>query len=166
MEVYKLDINNHILWFKKQPKWIQYAAKRLLELGEIDVHSVDELVKICIEEAAGNVQDFESEFPSNDFRTETEDLLRICSIGDVHNINALAPKSPLKFGESNLSIIYGLNGSGKSGYVRILKHASGSRNSGTLHSNIYSSEENAQRCSISYEKGGSVKEISWVFGVR
>jgi energy-coupling factor transporter ATP-binding protein EcfA2 len=40
---------------------------------------------------------------------------------DVKNVNALAPGQPLSFAPNGLTVIYGDNASGKSGYVRILK---------------------------------------------
>ena len=39
--------------------------------------------------------------------------VRLKSIGDIAGIENLGPGSPLNFGEGNLCVIYGNNGSGK-----------------------------------------------------
>jgi len=148
-------------WFKERPKWLQEAAKRLLEKDCLEDQDIIDLSEICRKEAVGGVGEFEYTFPGDAFTSTTSDALRLCLIGDVQDINALAPRNPLNFGESNLAVIYGRNGSGKSGYVRILKHACGARYPGTLYSNIYSSESSIQQCSISYEKNGSVMSCQW-----
>jgi len=49
------------------------------------------------------------------------------SIGEIKGIENLKPRKPIIFGEGNLNVIYGYNGSGKSGIVRIIKAACGMR---------------------------------------
>ncbi|MCD4843158.1 MAG: AAA family ATPase [Methanosarcinales archaeon] len=156
-----MSINNLSAWFKKRPKWLQRTARELLEKGHLDDKDVIDLAELCLKEVVGAAEDLEYTISSDVFRADTIDSLHLCSIGDVQNINALAPKNPLNFGKSNLVVVYGQNGSGKSGYVRILKHACWARYPETLHSNIYSSEQSPQQCSISYEKGGLVKQFQW-----
>lgn len=43
------------------------------------------------------------------------------SIDSIENIEYLSPRNALKFAEKGLTVIYGKNGTGKSGYTRILK---------------------------------------------
>ncbi|NAV69341.1 ATP-binding protein, partial [Salmonella sp. zj-f50] len=55
------------------------------------------------------------------------DPISLVSIKNPTAINALASQQELFFQPAGLTVIYGDNGSGKSGYVRILKHACRSR---------------------------------------
>ena len=48
-------------------------------------------------------------------------------ISNVENTNAICSRQKLTFGAEGLTIIFGYNGSGKSGYGRILKRACRSR---------------------------------------
>jgi energy-coupling factor transporter ATP-binding protein EcfA2 len=148
-------------WFNERPLWIQEAAKRLFEKSNLETQDIKELAELCCSEATGSL-DSGYTLPEDAFLSGTSDSLRLYSIGEINNINALAPKSPLCFGDGNLSVIYGLNGSGKSGYVRILKHACGSPLAGTLYSNIYSTGPSTQQCCISYEKSGSMIKRQWI----
>jgi len=149
-------------WFKGRPTWVQEAAKKLLEKDSLVDQDVKDLAELCLKEAVGTAGVSGYIFPDDTFKSGTSDSLRLCSIGEIQNINALAPRNPLCFGDGNLSVVYGQTGSGKSGYVRILKHACGARHPDELHSNIYASEPSPQQCSISYDKGGAVISRQWV----
>lgn len=148
-------------WFKGRPKWLKEAARRLLEKNSLTDQDVSELGELCRKEAVGATEEVEYTLPSHAFKATTSKSLRLCSIGNVKNINALAPRNPLSFGEGNLAIIYGQNGSGKSGYVRILKHACGARSPGALLSNLFSPGASPQQCSISYDQNGAVISCQW-----
>nr|VFJ65749.1 MAG: hypothetical protein BECKDK2373C_GA0170839_11357 [Candidatus Kentron sp. DK] len=87
--------------------------------------------------------------------------MRLSSIRDVEGVNALAPKRPLEFGKGNFTVVYGLNGSGKSGYVRLLKHACGAREAGTLHPDVYKPGSAVQKACISFEQDGNSKTHTW-----
>ena len=88
--------------------------------------------------------------------------LRLCTISNIKNINSLAPKNPLDFEGSNLVVVYGENGSGKSGYVRILKHVCGARNPGALHRNVFRNHGTAQSADIEYSVGTEkLPVVSW-----
>src|SRR5690606_33275545 len=51
----------------------------------------------------------------------------LLEISAVQNVNQLAASQTVKFGDAGLTVVYGHNGAGKSGYARILKRACGAR---------------------------------------
>jgi len=59
--------------------------------------------------------------------------------------------------------VYGLNASGKSGYIRVLKHASGQRKPGPLHADVFSVAKGEQSCKFSCEIDGVTRELHWSF---
>ena len=63
----------------------------------------------------------------------------LLSISDVRNANNLAPNQTMPFAAKGLTIIYGYNGSGKSGYGRILRQLCRSRHDEkqTIIGNVY-----------------------------
>ena len=139
-------------WFNERPIWLRDAAKRLLENDSLGDQDYEEFKTLCLQEVGGLCKSAECTLPENAFDSINANKLKLVSIGDVQGINALAPKVPLQFGKGNLAVVYGQNGAGKSGYVRILKHACGARHPGILHPNAYRTESVRQKCSIEYEK--------------
>jgi energy-coupling factor transporter ATP-binding protein EcfA2 len=62
----------------------------------------------------------------------------LTKISNVDNINALSKTSELEFASNGLTLVYGDNGSGKSSYVSILKHACNTRgNKPKINDNLY-----------------------------
>lgn len=148
-------------WFSERPQWLQIAATRLLQQSELFDKDVSELTTLCQQEADGKLPKTTCSFPSTVFPQGTAGTLRLCSISDVEGINALAPKKPLEFGKGNLTVIYGSNGSGKSGYVRLLKHVCGARETGTLYCNVFKPGSIVQKACISFEQDGIPKTHIW-----
>tara|TARA_R110002020_G_scaffold423744_1_gene632842 strand:+ start:630 stop:3191 length:2562 start_codon:yes stop_codon:yes gene_type:complete len=148
-------------WFSERPMWLQSAATRLLQQSELTDKAVSDLATLCQQEADGNLPKTTCSFPANAFSQAAAGTLRLCAISNIEGVNALAPKKPLEFGKGNITIVYGHNGSGKSGYVRLLKHVCGARETGTLHPNVYKSGPAVQKACISFEQDGISKNHTW-----
>ncbi|MCC1495884.1 hypothetical protein [Alcanivorax sp. 1008] len=154
-------IDNLTKWLSERPQWLQIAATRLLQQSELDDKDVSELANLCQQEADGKLPKTTCSFPATAFSQGAAGSLRLCSISEIEGVNALAPKKPLEFGKGNITIVYGNNGSGKSGYVRLLKHVCGARETGTLHRNVYKPGSVAQKACISFEQDGVPKTHTW-----
>jgi energy-coupling factor transporter ATP-binding protein EcfA2 len=154
-------MNELITWFQGRPKWLQEAARLLLANGRLSESDIANLTSKCMLEAAGNEMAAVAPFPANTLINEGVAPIRLCSIEDLNGINALAPRKPLDLGPDNLVIIYGGNGSGKSSYVRLLKHVCGARNSGKLHPNVFAVDNTPQTAVIKYRVDEEEVRISW-----
>ena len=154
-------IDNLTKWFSERPQWLQMAATRLLQQSELNDKDVSELANLCQQEADGELPKTTCSFPAAAFSQGAAGSLRLCSISEIEGVNALAPKKPLEFGKGNITIVYGNNGSGKSGYVRLLKHVCGAREAGNLHHNVYKPGPVAQKACISFEQDGVPKTHTW-----
>ena len=73
----------------------------------------------------------------------------------------LSPKKPIVFGNKNIVVIYGDNGSGKSGITRILKRICGKSGAKALKGNIFKDNTNVGECSVKYVKGGYCCDVNW-----
>ena len=90
--------------------------------------------------------------------------MSLASITDVKDVNNLAPDQELQMEPRGLSIIYGDNGTGKSGYVRILKSACGARHMGAIEPNAYRNQPSPPQASasISYATDGQQQRpVQW-----
>jgi len=154
-------VNDLNKWISERPQWLQIAATRLLQQSELTDKDVSELTTLCQQEADGKLPKTTCSFPATAFSQGAAGSLRLCSISEIEGVNALAPKKPLEFGKGNITIVYGNNGAGKSGYVRLLKHVCGAREAGTLHRNVYKPGSVAQKACISFEQDGVPKTHTW-----
>ena len=89
-------------------------------------------------------------------------------IYNVQNVNALAEKQTLTFIPKGITIIYGDNGAGKSGYVRILKRCCRARfakgKDEPLLPNIYGQANGPQRAELEYDAGVQTQKATWQSG--
>ena len=160
----KNSITTEIIeWLCGRPKWLQFAAKRLLESGELNEGEIDNFTKLCLDEVDNKFSETNYNIPTRTFNTHNSKGIHLCSIGQIQGVNGLATGISLCFGDSNITIIYGVNGSGKSSYVRLLKHICGTRSSirGQLHRNVFDTDKNIrQKAQITFYKDNpSVKTV-------
>ena len=83
---------------------------------------------------------------------------------ELTNVNRIAPNQTLPFGETGITVIYGGNSSGKSGYARVLKRACRSRDqSEPLHpdANNPSSSHAIPTAKFDIMISGISSEIEW-----
>ena len=156
-------------WLTDRPKWQQDAARRLTQKTELSADDLKELTDLCLKEGGFDHPDLESlEFLPIDrnhlaFSSGAQNLA-LNSIGDVKGINALAPRKALEFG-AGLTVVYGSNGSGKSGYTRILKAVAGIPSESVLLGNVFEPPTNEKSCSFEYAVGGVVQpKLTWTLG--
>lgn len=147
-------------WLLTQQDWLQETAERLLRQGDLGAGDLTDLCSM-IKTTEGRKTTNHRAFGELLNVPEIEGEMRISSLGEIGGIENLAPKQPLLLGNGNLVVIYGHNGSGKSGYTRILKKASGKPRAASLKPNVFAAAPASQKCRISYEISGEKKDIEW-----
>mgnify|MGYP000025751128 CR=1 FL=1 len=155
------DVHDNIVsWLHEQKYWLQIAAKKLLDQEDVtdeDISELSELLKTTDGQQTEKKVDFTSFLGSD----KEYGQLRINSIGDIQGIENLAPRVPLTFEDKNLAVIYGNNGSGKSGYTRILKKACGKPHALNLNSNVFEPEPEVRQCVIGFNDGDTEYSETW-----
>jgi energy-coupling factor transporter ATP-binding protein EcfA2 len=147
-------------WLLTQQDWLQEAAERLLNQGRLhdqDIAAIAELLKTDKGQAVTKHRTYAS-------LTKTPALpgeLRLMSVSDVQGIDNLSPRAPLEFGSGNLVVVYGHNGSGKSGYTRILKRASGKPRAAPLKANVFGDAPVARQCKLGFKDGQNTIASVW-----
>ena len=110
-------------WLNARPKWLQTAARMIIDSKrQLNQDEVKALARLCQLEAKDEADPgFLNVIPGTLSQVANRPLLRIEEILDVHGLNAIKAGAHLPFGKSNLSVIYGQNGTGKSGFARLLR---------------------------------------------
>lgn len=150
-----------VTWLHTRPDWQQEAVVRALTSQEICDSDLDQLAGLCKTEA-GQIKTKSRTFLELCSGVAQYQSLHMISIGDICGIENLQPRNPLSFGMGNLVVVYGNNGSGKSGYVRILKKACGKHPENDLRSNIFSGLPDKRCCRIQYKIGDLIVTRNWL----
>lgn len=147
-------------WLLNQHDWLQEAADRLLVCGKFQDGDVTAVTALLKTEQGRTVTKCRA-FASLTQPPSASGELRLTSISEVQGIENLSPSTPLDFGTGNLVVVYGHNGSGKSGYTRILKRASGKPRAVTLKANVFGEPPRARQCMIRYQDGATTESLVW-----
>jgi hypothetical protein len=134
-------LNNILAWTQTLPKWQRDAARRLLQreegLSEDDYAQLYALLKA--EHKLLNSDRLVAEplasahLPAT---IESGETITLKEMRELSHVNRIAPNQTLVFNETGMTVIYGGNGTGKSGYVRVMKQACRCRDqSETVHTN-------------------------------
>src|SRR5690554_3216386 len=150
-------------WGENNKNWGKILVKNIVEKEEI--LSDKEREKIfnlflksidIIDEK--NIIDEDIQKPNFKFNFNS---LKLISLSDVRGVNKLASGQNLTFG-NNVTVVYGENGTGKSGYGRILKALGFSYdNNKKILCNVYESENEIQSAKVKYNFDGEDKEYIW-----
>lgn len=149
-------------WFSDRPKWMQTAAARLATTRRMpDPEAVRALADLCIAEATGGEPVFET-MPHGLFGAAIgSDAFKLRKLDKVVGVNALRENACIDFGSVDLSVVFGMNGSGKSGYARLLKHVCGARHKSDLLPNVFGATEASPACEVTVETGADSKTFEW-----
>ena len=141
--------NQIIDWIKGYDYWFQFAGSKLLE-GEFVTTELAASTYLLFKEDNGlsKKETERDEIKFNELADSEESLegqLQLQTIKDIANVNALAPGQSIAI-NSNLTLIYGGNGTGKSGYIRMLNNAFSSRGDKQILPNVFNEGTNGKPC--------------------
>ncbi|MBF1645964.1 MAG: hypothetical protein HXO50_10090, partial [Prevotella sp.] len=149
-------------WLMKQPFWLQDATYRIYTGKAIDEEQINRYANMCIDQ--NKKADVQYEHLSVDAISSKKDSRRmsVLSLSEIKGVNALAENTSLEFSETGATVIYGLNGAGKSGYMRIFKGLSGSPYEEVIQPNVYKKiKGGTPSCKVKIKDEG--KEIEEVY---
>jgi hypothetical protein len=123
-------------WVRRQPPWKQELYLRTALSPDLEVADIQEVTAILLGETAGT--------PTPRV-VSREDLPGACdggrpmcieSLSEISSVNVLADGETLAFAPEGLNVVYGKNGSGKTGYTRIIKHCGRTLRRETVLANV------------------------------
>ena len=155
------DVHDEVRrWLHAQQEWLQEAAARVIQKGSLDDNDVNDLCEL-IKTVDGRKATSGREYNGLGGSAEAENTIRLVSIGEIQGIENLAPRTPLEFGNGNLTVIYGNNGSGKSSYTRILKKVCGKPRAKYIRSNVFQSSPEVRQCEINFSVNDDQHSKTW-----
>lgn len=150
-------------WSVERPDWQRDALRRLVIQGELTDDDIGELTEIC--KGSHGLVDLPDPEPLTEAHLPSTDAsggaVALESIFHHKGVNALAESQSLKFGP-RLTLVYGDNGAGKTGYIRILKSACRARGQERILGNVVSGSTPIKPAvAIKYRVGASTDVAEW-----
>ena len=90
--------------------------------------------------------------------------IKLLSLTHHSGVNALAKEQTLKFGGEGICLVFGRNGSGKSGYFRILHKMVGGRIDHPIMENIHQTTPDPINVDVTCMIDGTVSTFNWAGG--
>ncbi|MDU8037527.1 MAG: AAA family ATPase [Streptococcus sp.] len=136
--------------------WLSYIIKFFIEnKGIIDDNVKNDLADYLLQRK--KIPNIVS--PSNNFSTKNEKII-LTKLEHLSGVNALSEEQSITFSPA-MNIIYGLNGTGKSSYFRILNNMTGQMNSKNILQNIFSDSPKNIDVNIEYSIDDTQKSSAW-----
>lgn len=143
-----------VLWANSNGYWAQYLLSLCFNNEEISQEELDNIIHCYISKS----------FPSITFKkTESKQTSKLFlkSIKNIKNVNLLLSNQEMRFND-NLTVIYGPNGTGKTGYVRIVKSMGNSLDSeNMIYTNLLEDDTAPQTADITITSGNTEETFEW-----
>jgi len=162
-----------IKWAEDRSPWHQDAIRRIYQNGALTPEDLDQLELMCLSHGEFqlpiSVKAVDSKALTIDEMTKPETAAKsVClkRISEVQYVNNLATGQSITFADVGLTVIYGDNGSGKSGYSRILRQVCRARSKNqTVLSNVFQDKPNNPPSAwIDYKVGEENRSMQWILG--
>lgn len=160
-----------LAWSTSLPVWQSDAVARLLANQTLTAEDQDDLFALL--KAAHGIPDPKDrkakplradQIPAP-LKATTHVELR--AIKNMRHVNAIAENQHLPFSAAGMTVIYGDNGSGKSGYSRVLKRACRARDQmEAIHpnANLPAGKAGAPEATFEIAVDGVTKDVHWTHG--
>lgn len=145
-------------WVATLPKWQQKLSYALVEkkkVTEEELEEIYEIFKVEMSLVEGNLSSYEIQ--EHTYEGEDTHDIKWRSVGNLHGVNKLKTGPVLNVSDG-LTVVYGENGSGKSGYTRLLNNAFISRGDQEILHNIYSDNPEEVAADFQFSIDGTIEE--------
>lgn len=141
METLEAEVNK---FAEGLPYWAKFLAKKILSGNVISDNDIDTSYSYLLEQLKlkdkTECLEISIDYNAENSGNYKPDLL-FTKLANVEGVNALTENQTIEF-NPNLTIVYGANGSGKSGYVRLLKKVFYSKSPENILPNVYQENVN------------------------
>lgn len=136
--------------------WVSYVIKYFIEnRGVIDDNAKNNLADYLLQRK--EIPELKS--PSSKFNSSNEKII-LKKLNHYSGVNALSDEQKISF-SPQINIIYGLNGTGKSSYFRVLNNMTGHAKSKNILHNIYSDSPKNINVDVEYCLDDTPKSSTW-----
>ena len=141
-------------WAESRPWWQQKALARIVAGETIGQHEYEKIAESLLQKSELS--------PSGGWfaglgspKSTKDEPVRIVSVRELTNVNRLAPGQELTFEQDGLTVVFGNNGSGKSGYARVIRSMARTRHCADILPDVFREESVPQSGQLNFKVGDS-----------
>lgn len=150
-------------WANTSDEWVRLLVAEVLASGRaVGASTVEKAYKLFRQEKALDKRELPT-VPKLDFdarQDESTPPLSLIRLSEVRGVNALVPGAIIEPHEG-LTILYGENGTGKTGYSRVFKALANSRTADTILGDIEADTAEAQTAKLEFKLGDDEQMLAW-----
>lgn len=150
-------------WANGGDEWVRLLVAEILTTGRpVDPATIARAYALFRQEKALDARELPTvpALSTEARQDESAPPLTILSLSEVHGVNALATGAVIE-PHTGLTILYGENGTGKTGYSRIFKSLADSRTADEILGNIDAEDDEGQSAKIVYKLGDDEATLAW-----
>jgi energy-coupling factor transporter ATP-binding protein EcfA2 len=157
-------------WSKDLPPWQSDALRRIFIQDELSTEDEEQLLSMLLGQHGVRLGDEPVPIPVPFSQvvgaaTVTPSKVLLKELHSVSGVNALVPNQFVKFALDGITVIYGENGAGKSGYARVFRHACSAREkSDPILADVRSTAKTIARATFELSRDGNDVAIKWTAG--
>lgn len=140
-------------WAATRPWWQQKALARIIAGDTVGEHDYEEIARSLMEEPESPPDGgwFSNLTPP---RVTQAEPVQLVAVKNLANVNRLAPGQELTFEANGLTVVYGHNGSGKSGYARVISSMVGARRQKEILPDVFANNSGNPSGEVVFSVGG------------
>jgi energy-coupling factor transporter ATP-binding protein EcfA2 len=145
-------------WALQRPAWQQEVLVALASGERFGTDEIAALVDQLLEPGNGQPN---QEAKKISIKSTVTDQVQLKEISGVHGVNALVDGETLSLAALGMTVVYGDNGSGKSGYARLIKSMVSARHVASVLPDVFSTNPEAPSAVLTYTVAGTEKMQSY-----
>lgn len=147
-----------IAWGLERSGWQQDV---LVALANGEQYGPAQITAVVDEVLAGTNSSPTQEAKSIQMKSAVVEQVDLTAVADLRGVNALVDGQRLSFATTGITVIYGDNGSGKSGYARLIKAMVKARHRSDILPNVYQDVPDEPSGVLHYRVGGKDQRLSF-----
>lgn len=146
-----------ITWASKRPGWQQDV---LVALANGERYEAEQIGTLSDEILAGTNSMPNQKAESIQVKSPVVEQVDLTAVADLRGVNALVDGQRLNFATTGITVIYGDNGSGKSGYARLIKAMVNARHRPDILPNVFHETPDEPSGVLHYRVAGEDQSLS------
>jgi energy-coupling factor transporter ATP-binding protein EcfA2 len=150
-------------WANANDEWVRLLVAEVIATGgPVSTSTIDKAYQVFRQEKALDRRELPAVEKIDLIARQDESAppLTLTRLSEVHGVNALVPGAQIEPHEG-LTILYGENGTGKTGYSRIFKALANSRTVDTILGNIEDDTAEDQTAKLDFKLGSDPQVLVW-----